>query len=184
MASESGVDLATIAAGLSEIEPIAGRMEVICHDGPFTVIVDYAHTPDAIAVVLGSMHAITSGRLIALVGAGGDRDKDKRSIMGATAARLSDLTIVTTDNPRNEDPAVIANEVRRGADAQLNASVRTIIDRRDAIRSAVSGADAGDVVVILGRGHEQGQDIGTDVVPFDDRFESREALRLSGWNPA
>lgn len=134
--------------------------------------------------MLESMHAITSGRLIALVGAGGDRDKDKRSIMGATAARLSDLTIVTTDNPRNEDPAVIANEVRRGADAQLNANVRTILDRRDAIRSAVSGADAGDVVVILGRGHEQGQDIGTDVVPFDDRFESREAIRLSGWNPA
>lgn len=184
MASEVGVDLATIAAGLSEIHPIAGRMEVIAHDGPFTVIVDYAHTPDAVAVVLGSMQTITSGRLIALVGAGGDRDKDKRSIMGATAARLSDLTIVTTDNPRSEDPAVIANEVSRGADAQPNANVETVIDRRDAIRRAVSGAVAGDVVVILGRGHEEGQDIGTDVVPFDDRVESREALRLSGWKPA
>lgn len=183
MAAEFGIDLPTIAAGLADLEPIAGRMEVISHDGPFTVIVDYAHTPDAIAVVLGSMQAITKGRLVAVVGAGGDRDKDKRSIMGATAARLSDRTIVTTDNPRTEDPMAIANEVRRGADAQLDADVTTVIDRRDAIRSAVSEAEMGDVVVILGRGHEKGQDIGDDVLEFDDRFESREALRLSGWNP-
>ncbi len=184
MALDLGVDLATIAAALSEIHPISGRMEVIAHDGPFTVIVDYAHTPDAIAVVLGSLQAITSGRLIALVGAGGDRDKDKRFIMGETAAGLSDLTIVTTDNPRSEDPVVIANEVRMGADAHPNSDVETIIDRKDAIRYAVAEAVAGDVVVILGRGHEQGQDIGADIVPLDDRVESREALRLSGWQPS
>jgi UDP-N-acetylmuramoyl-L-alanyl-D-glutamate--2,6-diaminopimelate ligase len=184
MASELGVGLDVIATGLSEVGPISGRMEVIAHSGPFTVIVDYAHTPDAISAVLTSLQPITSGRVVAVLGAGGDRDKHKRAIMGAAAGRLSDLTIITTDNPRSEDPVTIAREVRRGAIAQPSANVQMIVDRREAIRSAISGADDGDVVVILGRGHEQGQDIGTEVLPFDDRAVSREALRRNGWEPS
>lgn len=183
MAAELEVDLGTIAAGLCDVRPISGRMEVIPHEGPFTVIVDYAHTPDAIAVVLRSLRTIAPGRVISVIGAGGDRDKDKRSTMGAAAARLSDVAIITTDNPRSEDPGVIAQEVRRGADAQTNTRVETILDRRDAIRRAISMAESGDVVVILGKGHEPGQDIGSEILPFDDRVESREALRIDDWEP-
>lgn len=183
VAVELGVDPDTIATGLAEIDPISGRMEVIQHSGPFNVIVDYAHTPDAIEVVLRALRSITSGRVISLIGAGGDRDQEKRSMMGAAAARFSDLTIVTTDNPRTEDPASIASEVARGAKAQPHAVVRTILDRRTAIRSAVSEAEAGDAVIILGKGHEQGQDTGSIVLPFDDAHESREALRIEAWDP-
>jgi len=183
MALELGVDTPSIALGLSSIGTIPGRMEVVSHGGPFTVVVDYAHTPDAIAGVLGSFRSITAGRVITLVGAAGDRDREKRSIMGAAAARLSDVTIITTDNPRTEDPIEIALEVRRGAHAQPHANVEIIIDRRSAIRHGVAIAEAGDIVVILGKGHEQGQDIGSEVLPFDDRNEARDALRLQGWEP-
>lgn len=181
MALRLGVDLPTISRGLGKLDAIPGRMELIPHDGPFTVVVDYAHTPDAIAVVLGSAQSTVSGRVIALVGAGGDRDRDKRSIMGAAAARLSDLTIITTDNPRSEDPSVIAAEVRRGAEAQPNAVVETVIDRRSAIRRAIAVARTGDMVLVLGKGHEQGQEIATEVLPFDDRDEVRDALVDAGW---
>jgi len=183
MAIELGVDLAAIIEGLEGLEPIAGRMEVIPHDGPFTVVVDYAHTPDAIAVVLDSVRSAVPGRLIALVGAGGDRDRDKRSIMGAAAARLSDLTIITTDNPRSEDPVAIADEVRRGAEDQPGATIEMVIDRREAIRHAVRAARKGDMVLVLGKGHEQGQDVGAEVLPFDDRAEVRDALYAAGWTP-
>ena len=183
MAQDLGVDMATAAKGLSTVQTIPGRMEVIAHDGPFTVIVDYAHTPDAIAVVLGSVRALSGRRVIALLGAGGDRDKEKRSIMGAAAARLSDVTIVTTDNPRTESPTSIAEEIARGAEAQPNTHVEVILERRSAISHAVSIAEEGDIVVILGKGHEQGQDIGSDVLPFDDRDEARTALLAQGWEP-
>ena len=183
MAHDLGVDMPTIVRGLSRVPTVPGRMEVIAHDGPFTVVVDYAHTPDAIAVVLGSVGALARTRVIALVGAGGDRDTEKRAIMGAAAGRLSDVTIVTTDNPRTEPPISIAEEVRRGAAAQPNVHVEVILDRRSAILHAVSMAEAGDIVVILGKGHEQGQDIGSDVLPFDDRDEARAALVARGWEP-
>jgi UDP-N-acetylmuramoyl-L-alanyl-D-glutamate--2,6-diaminopimelate ligase len=184
MAQDLGVDMATAAKGLSSVQTIPGRMEVIAHDGPFTVIVDYAHTPDAIAVVLGAVGTLSGERVIALVGAGGDRDKEKRSIMGAAAARLSDVTIITTDNPRTESPLSIAEEIARGAAAQPNTHVEVILDRRSAIGHAISIAEEGDVVVILGKGHEQGQDIGSNVLPFDDRDEARAALVAQGWEPA
>jgi UDP-N-acetylmuramoyl-L-alanyl-D-glutamate--2,6-diaminopimelate ligase len=183
MAIDLGVDAPTIARGLSRVRVIPGRMEVIAHDGPFSVVVDYAHTPDAIAAVLRSVRMLTRGRVITLVGAGGDRDREKRSIMGAAAARSSDMTFITTDNPRTEDPMVIAQEVRRGAQAQPHTNVEIIIDRGSAIHHAVSIAEEGDIVVVLGKGHEQGQDIGTQVLPFDDRDEAREALRAAGWEP-
>jgi UDP-N-acetylmuramoyl-L-alanyl-D-glutamate--2,6-diaminopimelate ligase len=183
MAQELGVEGVTIAKGLSRVHPISGRMEVVRHDGPFSLVVDYAHTPDAIAAVLGSVGALAAGRIISIIGAGGDRDAEKRAMMGATAVRLSDLTIVTTDNPRTEDPSEIADEIRRGALAQPGANVETILDRRSAIVRGVAVAQAGDIVVVLGKGHEQGQEIGSVVLPFDDREEAREALRLQGWDP-
>ncbi|MCL1601794.1 MAG: UDP-N-acetylmuramoyl-L-alanyl-D-glutamate--2,6-diaminopimelate ligase [Actinomycetia bacterium] len=182
MALELGMGPSAIATGLCNVEPIRGRMEVVAHDGPFTVVVDYAHTPDAIAVVLGSLRRLAQGRVISLIGAGGDRDSAKRSIMGAIAARMSDVTLITTDNPRNEDPHAIADEIFRGADAQPNADVEIIIDRRAAIRRGISMAETGDIVVVLGKGHEQGQEAGGVTVPFDDRQEVREALRLMDWH--
>lgn len=183
MARDLGVDGDAIARGLSRVKPIPGRMEIIAHDGPFAVVVDYAHTPGAIAAVLGSVGALASGRTIAIIGAGGDRDVEKRAIMGATAVRLSDLTIITTDNPRSEDPKAIADEIRRGALAQPSANVETVLDRRTAIQRGVAIAEAGDIVVVLGKGHEQGQEIGSVVYPFDDTDEARDALRLVGWAP-
>lgn len=182
MALELGLAASEIATGLSNVEPIRGRMEVVPHDGPFTVVVDYAHTPDAIAVVLRSLRGLAQGRVIALIGAGGDRDSAKRSIMGAIAARMSDVTLITTDNPRNEDPRAIADEIYRGADAQPNADVEIIIDRRAAIRRSISMAETGDIVVVLGKGHEQGQEASGVTVPFDDGQEVREALRLMDWH--
>ena len=184
MALELGVRAPVIARGLCNVEPIPGRMEVVPHDGPFTVVVDYAHTPDAIAAVLGSLRAITQGRVIALIGAGGGRDSAKRSIMGAIAARMSDETLITTDNPRAEDPGQIADEIYRGAAAQPNAHVEIIVDRRMAIQHAIAIAETGDMVVVLGKGHEQGQEVRSVVLPFDDRDEVRSALRALDWNPA
>ena len=184
MALGLGVELPIISRGLGRLDTVPGRMEVISHDGPFTVVVDYAHTPDAVAVVLDSVRSTVPGRVIALVGAGGDRDTDKRSSMGAAAARHSDLTIITTDNPRSEDPAAIAAEVRRGAETQPNALIETVIDRRAAIRRGIAAAQAGDMVLVLGKGHEQGQDIATEVLPFDDRDEVRSALVEAGWVPS
>lgn len=181
MALDLGTRIEFIAEGLSQVPPIPGRMEVIRHGGPFTVIVDYAHTPDAIGVVLRSVRPVVSGRLITVVGAGGDRDSEKRPLMGRAVATWSDLTIITTDNPRTENPASIAAEVHSGADIQTAGEVVTLLDRRDAIARAVSCATDGDVVLILGKGHEQGQDVGGEVLPFDDRDQAREALVAEGW---
>lgn len=183
MSMALGVDLDAVAAGLAELQPIVGRMEIVDHNGPFTVIVDYAHTPDAIAVVLASVRTATSGRIISVVGAGGDRDKDKRPLMGSAAAQHSDLTIVTTDNPRSERPEDIAADVSRHALAQNAAEVEIVVDRREAIQRAVSSARPGDIVLILGKGHETGQDIGTEILPFVDQDVAIDALRSLGWLP-
>jgi UDP-N-acetylmuramoyl-L-alanyl-D-glutamate--2,6-diaminopimelate ligase len=156
-------------------------MEVVAHDGPFTVIVDYAHTPEAIAVVLSSLSHAADGRVIVVVGAGGDRDAAKRPAMGESAARYGDLVIVTTDNPRSEDPRTIAAEVVGGAGAVPGSEVRMILDRREAIATAIEIAAPGDVVAILGKGHEQGQEVGDRVLPFDDRVVASEALAGVGW---
>ncbi len=181
IALEAQVSLEVAGDGLSRLEPIAGRMEIIKHTGPFTVVVDYAHTSDAIGVVLQAARQMTRGRVVSVLGAGGERDKEKRSLMGGAAARSSDVMIVTTDNPRSEDPALIATEVSRGAEIQGGASVTTILDRSDAIRAAIEIAEDGDIVLILGKGHEQGQDIGTEILPFDDKQEALAALAGVGW---
>ncbi|MGI9584970.1 MAG: UDP-N-acetylmuramoyl-L-alanyl-D-glutamate--2,6-diaminopimelate ligase [Acidimicrobiia bacterium] len=178
-----GVDLEHIAAGLSSVPAIPGRMEAIPHSGPFTVVIDYAHTPDAVSAVLRSAASTAQGRVIALVGAAGDRDPEKRSLMGAAASRFADVTIVTTDNPRSEDPVLIAEEVRRGALSHSRSTVEMIIDRAEAIHEGISMAEDGDVVLILGKGHEQGQEVHGVVHPFDDRQVAAAVLADEGWGP-
>ncbi len=181
MLAEAGVDLETAVAGVGGCRSVPGRMQTVTSDDPRQplAVVDYAHTPDAIENVLAALG--TSGRLIAVVGAGGDRDRDKRPLMGAAAASCADVVVVTDDNPRSEDPAAIRAAVISGAEAATGTRPVEIVDvgdRREAIRSALAAA-AGpdDVVVVLGKGHEQGQEIAGVVHPFDDRQVLLEELR-------
>ena len=130
--------------------------------------------------MLASARRVAPARLIVVVGAGGDRDQDKRGLMGAATARFADLTVITTDNPRSEDPAAIASEVARGAETSGRSEVTTILERRDAIWFAIGEATSRDVVLILGKGHEQGQEIAGTVVPFDDVAVATAALEGPG----
>ncbi len=146
----------------------------------FAVYVDYAHKPDALTAVLATLRPVTAGRLIAVIGAGGDRDRGKRPVMGAIAAAEADLVIVTDDNPRTEAPEAIRAEVLAGVDDvedSRRAEVREIGDRRAAIAAALEAAGPGDVVLIAGKGHETGQEVAGVVHPFDDREVVRELLR-------
>jgi UDP-N-acetylmuramoyl-L-alanyl-D-glutamate--2,6-diaminopimelate ligase len=167
------LDEDAIAAGIASVDGIPGRFEPIEEGQPFSVLVDYAHTPDSLANVLGAARDLGSGRVIVVFGAGGDRDRGKRPLMGKVAADLADVTIVTSDNPRSEEPLAIIQDVLQGSGLEVEIDP----DRRSAIARAVSIADEGDVVVIAGKGHEQGQDVGGVVTPFDDREIAREALR-------
>lgn len=164
-----------IAEGLAGIPPISGRFERIDRGQSFEVVIDYAHTPDAVETVVGATRAISSGRIITVVGAGGDRDREKRPEMGRAAAE-SDVVVVTSDNPRSEDPAVIASAVVAGTRGS-RAVVIEEPDRRAAIGKAFAEARPGDVVLVLGKGHEQGQEIGGRTLPFDDRTVAEELLR-------
>jgi UDP-N-acetylmuramoyl-L-alanyl-D-glutamate--2,6-diaminopimelate ligase len=140
----------------------------------FAVLVDYAHTPDSLENVLQAARGLTEGRVHVVFGCGGDRDRGKRPIMGEIAKRLADRVIVTSDNPRSEDPEAIIAEILAGTGPEVEHNV----ERRDAIAEAISGADPGDVVVIAGKGHEQGQEFeGGRKLPFDDVTVVREALR-------
>lgn len=170
-----GHDAAAIAAALSDAVAPPGRFETIDEGQPFAVVVDYAHTPDALANLLatGRELAAPDGRLRVAFGCGGDRDRTKRPEMGRIASELADDVVVTSDNPRSEDPAAIIAAVTAGA----TAPVRTEIDRRVAIASVLAAAAPGDVVVIAGKGHETTQTIGDDVEPFDDRAVARAWLR-------
>jgi UDP-N-acetylmuramoyl-L-alanyl-D-glutamate--2,6-diaminopimelate ligase len=159
-----------VRAGIASVGGVPGRFEPVDAGQPFTVLVDYAHTPDSLENVLEAARAITRGRLICVFGCGGDRDRGKRPLMGAVARRLADRAIVTTDNSRSEDPAVIAAEIADGTEMEIE------LDRRKAIGLAVSAAREGDVVVIAGKGHEQGQQFADRTLPFDDRSVAREAL--------
>jgi UDP-N-acetylmuramoyl-L-alanyl-D-glutamate--2,6-diaminopimelate ligase len=176
-----GVDDAGLARALAAAGRVPGRFEPVDEGQAFAVIVDYAHKPDALDNVLRFARELAGGRLIAVIGAGGDRDRAKRPLMGAAAARHADLVLVTTDNPRSEDPEAIIDAVAAGADAGRGGSataVERISDRRAAIERAVAEAAAGDVVVIAGKGHETYQELaGGRTVPFDDRLVAREALR-------
>ena len=145
------------------------------------MVVDYAHTPDAVEAVVASARQITDGRVITVIGAGGDRDREKRPAMGAAAA-AADLAVITSDNPRSEDPeAIIADMI---AGVPKGADVITEPDRRAAIRSALNSAGEADLVLILGKGHEQGQELDDTVLPFDDRVVAAEELRsITGTGP-
>lgn len=167
-----GWEPATIVAGLERAPQVPGRFEVVSDDLPVTVIVDYAHTPAGIEAVLAAAH--TEGRIITVMGAGGDRDRSKRPLMGAAAAAGSDLVVVTSDNPRSEDPDAIIAQVMSGIDPGCESIVEP--DRRTAIVSAIGMARPGDVVMVLGKGHERGQEAGGRISAFDDRMVAREAL--------
>jgi UDP-N-acetylmuramoyl-L-alanyl-D-glutamate--2,6-diaminopimelate ligase len=166
----TGGDWATTLSGMARVAPVRGRLEraVISRLGA-PVYVDYAHTPDAIEAAIEALRPHVEGRLITVLGAGGDRDEGKRPEMGAVAARLSDVVIVTDDNPRGEEPAAIRRAVLAGAPEAIE-----IGDRRAAIGEAIAMAKAGDIVLVAGKGHEQGQIIGDEVLPFDDVAVARE----------
>jgi UDP-N-acetylmuramoyl-L-alanyl-D-glutamate--2,6-diaminopimelate ligase len=161
---------AAVRAGISSVPGVPGRFEAVEAGQPFTVLVDYAHTPDGLENVLGSAREITTGRLICVFGCGGDRDRGKRPLMGRVARRLADVPLVTSDNPRSEDPDAIIAEIMDGVPMEAEP------DRRAAIERAVGMARPGDVVVIAGKGHEQGQQFADRTLPFDDRTVAREAL--------
>jgi UDP-N-acetylmuramoyl-L-alanyl-D-glutamate--2,6-diaminopimelate ligase len=182
------VPIEAIERGLERLPGVPGRFEVV--SGPsddVTVVVDYAHTDDALRNLLETARPVARRRLITVFGAGGDRDKTKRPLMGMVAARLSDVVVITSDNPRTEDPGRILEEVKRGADAetrQSGAEIVTLPDRREAILHAVGMADPDDVVLIAGKGHEKYQEIGGRTFAFDDVEVAREALasrRLKSW---
>ncbi|HEY0317477.1 MAG TPA: UDP-N-acetylmuramoyl-L-alanyl-D-glutamate--2,6-diaminopimelate ligase [Solirubrobacterales bacterium] len=174
-----GVEPEMAAAGLARAGRVPGRFEPIDEGQGFAVLVDYAHTPDSLENVLRAARRLTAGRLIAVFGAGGDRDRDKRPKMGRAGAELADLTVITSDNPRSEDPAAIVAEVAAGAAGAPELEV--VEDRRAAIALALGRAAPGDTVVIAGKGHEQGQEFeGGRRIPFDDRDVARKELRRLG----
>jgi UDP-N-acetylmuramoyl-L-alanyl-D-glutamate--2,6-diaminopimelate ligase len=173
-----GLDLMESAAALSSAEQVPGRFESIDEGQPFAVVVDYAHTPDSLENVLKAARRVTSGRLISVFGCGGDRDREKRPLMGRAGAELSDVAVVTSDNPRSEDPGAIIAQIEAGIDESAPADVVVDQDRRRAIALALGRAGEGDTVVIAGKGHEQGQEFeGGRKIPFDDRDVAREELR-------
>jgi UDP-N-acetylmuramoyl-L-alanyl-D-glutamate--2,6-diaminopimelate ligase len=171
----TGMTASKLMACIPHLVGVPGRLEVVTRAGhPFTVFVDYAHTPDALQNALRSLKPHTSGRLVVVFGCGGDRDRGKRPLMGQVAAALADHVIITDDNPRSEDPASIRTAVLAGCPA-----AQQIGDRRTAIYSAIGMAQAGDTILLAGKGHEQGQIIGQTVLPFADTAVAREALGVA-----
>ena len=171
----------TIAEGLVAAGPVAGRFEGIAAGQPFSVIVDYAHTPDGLEQLLLAAREVAGQRRVLVVfGCGGDRDRTKRAPMGAVAARLADQVVVTSDNPRSEDPSAIIEAVLEGIEDRSTVAVEP--DRRSAIAVALHAARPGDVVVIAGKGHETTQTIGDTELPFDDRVVARELLIEGSWS--
>jgi UDP-N-acetylmuramoyl-L-alanyl-D-glutamate--2,6-diaminopimelate ligase len=178
-AEAMGVGGEIAAAGLARAGRVPGRFEPIDEGQGFAVLVDYAHTPDSLENVLRAARRLTEGRVISVFGAGGDRDRDKRPKMGRAGAELSDFVVITSDNPRSEDPEAIVAEVKSGAEGEARVEVE--VDRRKAIAQALAYAKAGDTVVIAGKGHEQGQEFEDGrKIPFDDREVAREELRKLG----
>jgi UDP-N-acetylmuramoyl-L-alanyl-D-glutamate--2,6-diaminopimelate ligase len=174
-----GIDDGAIDRGVSALGEVPGRMEPIEAGQDFLVVVDYAHTPDSIRSVLRASRPLTSGRLILVFGCGGDRDRAKRSPMGAAATANADLSVITTDNPRSEDPLAIIEEIEQGV-TQGGGAWLVEPDRRTAIRLALHDAAPGDVVVIAGKGHEPIQEFREGSIPFDDRVVTREELDALG----
>jgi UDP-N-acetylmuramoyl-L-alanyl-D-glutamate--2,6-diaminopimelate ligase len=171
-----GVPDDAVVEGVARVPGVPGRFESIDEGQPFAVIVDYSHKPGALEAVLRTARELTDGRLICVFGAGGDRDRGKRPMMGRVASELADVTIVTSDNPRSENPQAIIDEILTG----VVGPVEVEVERRPAIERALSEAADGDVVVIAGRGAEQRQDFADHKIPFDDREVAREVLRRLG----
>ena len=174
VATVLGVDEDRVVEGLTHAGPVPGRMEVVAND-PFSVIVDYAHTPAGLEVALNSARDLAgSGRVLCLFGCGGDRDQGKRPEMGAVSSRLADVVVLTSDNPRSEDPLAVIEQIRTGLGTGADVVVEP--DRAEAIRLAVGLARPGDVVLVAGKGHETTQTEAGHTRPFDDRVEARRAL--------
>jgi UDP-N-acetylmuramoyl-L-alanyl-D-glutamate--2,6-diaminopimelate ligase len=178
-AAALGIDAEVAADAISGVRGVPGRVETVEAGQPFLVMVDYAHTPDSVENVLRAARPLAAGRVIVVLGCGGDRDRAKRPRMGFAATSNADLSIVTSDNPRSEDPLAIIAEITPGAE---EGGGRFVVepDRRAAIRLAVTGAEPGDVVVIAGKGHEIYQELADRTIPFDDRVVAAEELRAIG----
>ena len=174
-AALAGLDPRLVADGIARVGGVPGRLEQVLAGQDYSVVVDYAHKPDALEAVLATLRPLTDGQVVVVVGAGGDRDTLKRPVMGEIAARLADVVVVTDDNPRTEDPAAIRASVLAGA-RDGAAEVLEIGDRRLAIREAVRRARTGDVVLVAGKGHESGQEVDGVVHPFDDRDVARDEI--------
>ena len=170
-----GCELATITRAMATCGGAPGRFETVPHAGDFTVVVDYAHTDDALANVLQTARAVSQGRVITVFGCGGDRDRTKRAPMGRIAGELSDIVILTSDNPRTEDPEKILRDVETGL-RETGRAYEKYADRRAAIQSAIAHAQTGDLVIIAGKGHEDYQIIGREKIHFDDREVAKEAI--------
>jgi UDP-N-acetylmuramoyl-L-alanyl-D-glutamate--2,6-diaminopimelate ligase len=183
-----GLPVDRVIEGLATVTGVPGRLERVAGAPGFTVVVDYAHTDDALKNLLETARPLATGRIITVFGCGGDRDRTKRPLMGAVAARLSDVVVVTSDNPRSENPSDILEQIKRGIVApddrgaprsrggQRDVRCLTIVDRKEAIERAVREANPGDLILIAGKGHEKYQVIGERVLPFDDVDVARSAL--------
>jgi UDP-N-acetylmuramoyl-L-alanyl-D-glutamate--2,6-diaminopimelate ligase len=171
-----GVPLEKVKAALESVQGVPGRFELVDCGQDFAVIVDYAHTPDGLENVLSTAREVAAGRVITVFGCGGDRDRTKRPLMGAVVARLSDYAVVTSDNPRTEDPLRIIEDILPGVQTAGAVEYTVIPDRRQAIKQAIQLAKPGDMVMIAGKGHETYQLVGDQVLDFDDRQVARELL--------
>jgi UDP-N-acetylmuramoyl-L-alanyl-D-glutamate--2,6-diaminopimelate ligase len=178
--AELDIDIDAAIPGFASLAPVPGRFEVVETDETrrrgITVVVDYAHTPDGLERVIHAARELAEGRVIAVFGCAGRRDLQKRPVMGELAARLADIAIPTSDNPRGENPDAIVEDVVAGVAPEHRARVMPLTDRRIAIRKAIELAEHGDVIVIAGKGHETTQDLGAETIPFDDRIVAREEL--------
>lgn len=180
MALAEGIPIHSVCRSLQTLPQVRGRMEVVDKGQGFLALVDYAHTPDALESVLGTIHTFSSGRILTVFGCGGDRDRGKRSVMGRIAIEKSDVVIVTSDNPRTEDPQSIASDISEGMTGVYEGTVEMILDRKEAIERAVTLARPGDVLVVAGKGHETVQIIGDRTSRFDDREEIEAAIKRMG----
>lgn len=176
VALQEGIEPQTITTALENVPGVAGRFERVDCGQDFTVIVDYAHTPDSLENILQAARQFVKGRLITVFGCGGDRDRSKRPLMGAVAGKLSDYTVVTSDNPRSEEPEEIINDILPGIERHTK-NYRVLVDRGEAIAHALHYARPGDTVIIAGKGHETYQEVKGKTLPFDDREVAREILR-------
>ena len=173
--SSAGLSLDKIASTISKLQSVPGRLESINAGQKFTALVDYAHTPDAVERVIANVKSATSGKIIGVLGCGGDRDASKRSLMGHALFNGCDLAIFTSDNPRSESAEAILKQMTAGIDLGKKGLVE--IDRKSAINLAVENAQSGDVVLLMGKGHESGQEVNSVVTPFDDRVELAESIK-------